>query len=237
MISARKRYLAEFLALVLILYPTGRASAGTPTRQAAAQEQSADAVSAPPEVVEARKVFVANGGGDNYFEMFSGGADRAYATLLQDLKRSGRYTLVDSPKAADVIFEIRAIAPTEAYGNDDVTPNPQLVLRILDPATNALLWTTSANVMVFGLQRRRDREFDSAVGVLVDKLAQTTGQPLNQQQAKAVRANSRWSMEKKILVIGAIVAGGLIGFGAYSATHMSAPAMPAMPSQPSYPFP
>lgn len=41
----------------------------------------------PPQIVQARAVFVSNGGGSNYFEIFTGGPDRGYNTLYRDLER------------------------------------------------------------------------------------------------------------------------------------------------------
>lgn len=234
MISAFKKYLANSLAVVLVLYPTVRASARTPTRSAAAQA-SVPVATAPPQVVKAHTIFIANGGGDNYFNIFSGGSDRAYNTLEADLSQSQQYRIVDSPRDADVIFEIHAIAPVTGSG-DNAGPDPQLVLRVLDSATNTLLWTTTANVQDFGTKARRDRGFDQSVAVLLDKLAQATGQPLSPQQTKAVASNAHMSTAMKVLLIGGVAAGAtMLGIILYRVTHPPTLATPSLPAQPAFP--
>jgi hypothetical protein len=167
--------------------------------------------------------------------MFTGGPDRAYNTFYGEIERANRYQLVSSPAQADLIFEIGAVAPAVYGGHDTVDYNPQLVLSIRDPRTSAVLWTTRANVRVFGRQKSRDRQFDQCVAVLIDKLGQVTGQPLSAEQAKAVRDNSRIPTGAKVfLFVGLAAAAAFGAYGAYRVTHP--PAMPAL-TQPTTPFP
>ena len=187
----------------------------------------------PPQIINARAVFVSNGGGSNYFEIFAGGPDRGYNTLYADLERSQQYQLVGSPSEADLIFEIRSIAPTSAVGTEDVVANPQLILNIRDPRTQALLWTTSANVRVFGTQKRRDRQFDESVAVLLDKFEQVAGRPLTPAQTKAIHSNSHMPSAAKMFLavsIGAAVA--LTAYGAYRVSHPPTLKPPPVPSLP-----
>jgi hypothetical protein len=158
--------------------------------------------------------------------MFTGGPDRAYNSLYNDLRQSSQYQLVSSPSQADLVFEIRAIAPSVNNG-DVVAYNPQLILSIQDPQTKAILWTTSANVRALGTQKRRDQGFDQSMAVLVDKLAQVTGQPLTNEQIKAVRDNSRMSTAAKVFIVVGIAAFvGLTTYGIYRVTHP--PALPPL---------
>lgn len=262
-LSAVRSHVACILALALVLYPAVRASAQTPTlssapsgssspsapqpptspnvqpppsTSAAASPSGPTDATLPPELLNAHKVFIANGGGDNYFELFTGGPNRAYRDLYADLKRSGRYEIVASPRDADVVLEIRAIAPYAGYGDDTGGPNPQLILRVLDPATNTLLWTTTANVRAAGTLKQRNHGFDQSMDVIVDKLDVTTGQSLSTAQMKAIKANSQWSTGEKVLVFGGIAAGiALLAVGLYEVSNR--PQLPTVPQTPQQPFP
>ncbi|HKR26986.1 MAG TPA: hypothetical protein VJS11_06010, partial [Acidobacteriaceae bacterium] len=190
----------------------------------------------PPQVLNARAVFVSNGGGSNYFEIFSGGPDRGYNTLYTDLQRSHEYDLVSAPSQADLIFEIRSVAPAVGTGTDDVSVNPQLILNIRDPRTQAILWTTTANVRVFGTKKRRDRQFDGCVAVLLDKVAQITGRPLSPAQEKAVHSNSHMPSAAKVVIVASIAAAvAMTAYGAYRVSHP--PALPPLTAPTTPPFP
>ena len=115
--------------------------------------------------------------------------------------------------------------------------NPQLILRILDPKTNVLLWTTTANVRAAGTQSLRDKGFDESVAVLVDRVRQLTGEQLNATQVKAIRSNSQMPTSMKILLgVGIGAAVGLTIFGVYKVTHMNTPTLPTLPTCPDPPF-
>lgn len=201
MLSALRKSVAIFLSWALVLTPA-----------LSAQQTNASTAPVPPQLLNAHAVFVSNGGGSNYFDIFDGGPDRAYNTLYAQLKKTGRYELVSSPAQADAIFEIRAIAPAVS-GGDVATYNPQVILSIRDPKTNAVLWTTSANVRAIGTKGRRDRQFDQSVAVLVDKLAQVTGQPLTEAQTKAISSNSRMPTAAKVFIFASI--GAVAAFAAW----------------------
>lgn len=216
MFSALRRLLASVLCFVLVPVPA-----------LLAQQANPAAAPVPPQLLHAHSVFVANGGGSNYFEIFDGGPNRAYNTFYSQLNKTGQYQLVSSPGAADAIFEIRAIAPAVGDGRS-VGYNPQVVLTVRDPRSNAVLWTERANVRVFGTKGRRDREFDQSVAVLVDKLAQVTGQPLTEAQTKAVESNSRMPTAAKVFLVAAIAAGvGMTAYGIYRIENP--PSLPPLP--------
>lgn len=145
------------------------------------------------------------------------------------MKKMGQYELVDSPSQADAIFEIRAIAPA-AGDATDLTFNPQVVLTVRDPKSNATLWTEKANVRAFGTKRHRDRGFDQSVAVLVDELAQVTGQPLTAAQTKAIDSNSKMPKGMKVLIISSVAAATAgISWGIYEGTHQPNMTLPNPP--------
>lgn len=199
------------LALLLVITPVSPA-----------QQPVQNAAPVPPQIASAHTIFVSNGGGSNYFDMLvTGGADRAYNSFYSDLQQSSQYLLVSAPAQADLIFEISAVAPAEYEGKGITSYNPQLILSILDPQTRVVLWTASANVRALGTKKHRDRGFDQSMAVLVDKLAQVTGQTLTAQQAKAVEDNSRWSSTgaKVILVVGIAAVVGMAIYGFHRVEH------------------
>jgi hypothetical protein len=201
-----------------------------------AQQTSSAPGPVPAQIATGHAVFVSNAGGSNYFNLFTGGPDRAYSTFYADLEKTGHYQLVATPSEADLIFEIRAIAPAVDGGHGTIDYNPQLILSIQDPKTRVVLWTTSANVRAIGAQSRRNRQFDASVAVLMDKLGEITGQPLTPQQMKAVNDNSRMSTAGKIFIIaGLALAAGFASYGIYRATHP--PTLPPLPQPTQTPFP
>jgi hypothetical protein len=222
MFDSVRKSLCLALAWFLVVVPTAQAQEST----------SALGAPVPAQILSAHSVFVSNGGGSNFFEMFTGGPDRAYNTLYSILQRSNRYQLVGAPAQADLIFEIRAVAP-EVDAGRDFAYNPQLILSILDPKTSTVLWTTRANVRVLGRQKSRDRQFDQCVAVLVDKLGQVTGQPLSPEQSKAIRDNSVMRMPtaaKVFIFVGIAAAAAFAGYGAYRVTHPPSLSMPTLPA-------
>ena len=226
MFALVRKPLCFTLALFLVVTPALRAKQTTP-----------NSAPIPPQIAAAHTVFVSNGGGSNFFDQFTGGPDRAYNSFYADLQQSNRYQLVDSPLKADLIFEIRSIAPAFEDNSGIVSYNPQLILSIQDPQTRAVLWTTTANVRAIGTQDRRDRGFDQSVGVIVDKLAQLTGQQLTSAQLKAIHSNSHWPTAAKVIVtISIVAAAGLLGYGIYRVTHPPTLTLPTLPAS-TYPFP
>jgi hypothetical protein len=134
----------------------------------------------PAQILAAKKVFVANGGGDEPFSedpLFSGGPDRAYNQFYAAVKTSGQYELVASPSDADLLIEIRFSfsnlprerneTRTENIFGDD--PYDSLFrLEIRDPKTNALLWAFTEHVQWAILQGNRDKNFDQALSRVVN---------------------------------------------------------------------
>ncbi len=205
---------------------------------AAQQTPAEGAAPVPPQVLNAHAVFISNGGGSNYFEIFDGGPNRGYNTFYSELKKTGHYELVSSPAQADVIFEIRSIAPAVSGPHDITDYNPQVILTIRDPKSSAVLWTASANVRAIGTKKHRDKDFDQSVAVLVDELAQVTGEPLTTAQAKAIESNSRMSTAAKVFIITAVAgAAAMTAYGIHMIENPPKLTPPPTPSEPGYPYP
>lgn len=199
----------------------------------------------PPEITSAHTIFISNAGGSTYFNIFTGGPDRAYTQLLAALEKWNHYQIVQSPSQADLIFEIQAIAPAAAAPGNDVPAgyDPQLILRIRDPKSNAILWTTSANVVARGLQKSRDKGFDQSIAVLVDHVRQLTGEQLTSEQQTAIRSNASTHSKAAIALLIAGVAGviimtvvGLHLVHEHENQTLTPPTLPGCPTGPACPI-
>lgn len=141
----------------------------------AAQGKQAEAAPIPTQIAAAKRVFIANGGGDEpSFQdpFFEGGVDRAYNKFYAAMKSTGRHELVGSPAEADLLFNIRFVvppAPVDVTHGNSLTPvyDPQFHLEIRDPKSNALLWAFTEHMQWAILQGNRNKNFDQAIARIV----------------------------------------------------------------------
>ena len=144
----------------------------------ASQSKQLTAAPIPTQIQLAKKIFIANGGGDDPGidePIFSGGVDRSYNQFYAAMKSAGRYELVGSPAEADLLFEIRFLvqpSETKVFKGDTLGPtyDPQFRLEIRDPKTNALLWAFTEHMEWAILQGNRNRNFDQASARIVTDL-------------------------------------------------------------------
>jgi hypothetical protein len=146
----------------------------------AAQTKQIPPAPIPTQISTAKRVFIANGGGDEPGidePIFSGGVDRSYNQFYAAMKSAGRYELVGSPAEADLLFEIRfavKTSTTKVFKGDTIgsSLDPQFRLEIRDPKTNALLWAFTEHMEWAILQGNRNRNFDQASArIVTDVLA------------------------------------------------------------------
>ena len=134
---------------------------------------TAPAAPIPAELLSAKKIFVSNAGADSglFPHPFSGDASRGYNELFAGLRRLGRYELVSSPAQADLVLELRLLAP---YGPKEADkqkggadPLPMFRLVVYDRPSHYVLWTFTGSVDVAFKQQTHDRNFDEAIANLV----------------------------------------------------------------------
>jgi len=138
---------------------------------------TAPAAPVPTQILAAKKVFIANAGGDQPFyeePLFSGGPDRAYNQFYAAMKTWGRYELVGAPADADMLIEILFTMPRieqkVVRGEPVVVPipyDPQFRVVVRDPKSSALLWVFTEHAEWAVLQRNRDKNFDLALAKVV----------------------------------------------------------------------
>jgi hypothetical protein len=138
----------------------------------------------PEQIVTAKKVFVANGGGDeSLFDtpQYRGGPDRLYNEFYAAIKSWGRYELVNAPGDADLVFEIRLtlLQPrrSEVLGDDKPEYDAQFHLSVRDVKTHETLWGLTEHGEMAILQDNRDKNFEQALGGILSELKKIAGPP------------------------------------------------------------
>jgi hypothetical protein len=135
----------------------------------------------PPALLAARNVFISNAGADSglFPEPFSGDENRGYSEFYSSLKSSGAFSIVSDPSEADLVLELRLIAP---YGptnankqNGAADPRPMFRLTVYDRKTHYVLWTVTQSIDLAFLQKTHDRNFDQALSAVVNSLLQVAG--------------------------------------------------------------
>jgi hypothetical protein len=139
--------------------------------------QDTNALSAPipTQLRTAKKIFIANGGVDAIASRWlDGDDDRLYNLVFNSAKSSGRYELVLAPADADLVWDVQFAVPTTASGTEKAGTSPdfypQLRLTIMDPKTHIVLWTVTTGVEKAFRQKTLDKNIETAVGTLMNKL-------------------------------------------------------------------
>ncbi len=148
---------------------------------AALAQQTAPFAPIPPAIASAKTIFLSNAGADAglFPEPFTGDPSRGYDQLYADLKTTGQYELVGDPSQADLVLELRLIAPNGPSRPDKVQgasdPLPQFRLVVYDRRTHYVLWALSQSIDFAFLQKTHDRNFDQALASIVSQFETLTG--------------------------------------------------------------
>jgi hypothetical protein len=136
----------------------------------------------PAQILTAKRVFIANGGGDeSRYEAasYTGGPDRAYNEFYAAMETWGRYELVAAPGDADLIFEIRLtifqIQHERILSDDDPALDSQFRVVIRDPKTHETLWGLTEHAQGVVLQGNRDKNFELAMAAVVAEVHRIAG--------------------------------------------------------------
>ena len=126
----------------------------------------------PPQIAAAQKVFISNAGGESFESVidetvFSGGPDRPYNQFYAAMKGWGRYELVSSPADADLVLEISWVLTDTGL---KLPVLGQLRLLVIDPKTHVTLWNLTEYVRGAILLGNRDKNFDRAMTIDVNRL-------------------------------------------------------------------
>lgn len=132
----------------------------------------------PAVITNAKKVFLANGGGSNL----------AYDTFYADMKQWGKYQIVGSPEEADLIVELKywtehdgtAVSSyTNTYtGRTDISSSeivdPQLKITIYDAKSKNSLWSAIDHRQLARREKNREKETIKSAERLVEQLKTRT---------------------------------------------------------------
>jgi hypothetical protein len=137
----------------------------------------------PPAILSAKKIFVSNAGADSglFPHPFSGGTERGYNQFYAGLKGTGQWQLVGDPAQADLVLELRLTAP---YGPSNADkekgasdPLPMFRLVVYDAKSHYVLWALTEAVDPASLQKSHDRNFDEALGEILQDFEDVAGKP------------------------------------------------------------
>jgi hypothetical protein len=199
-----RKLLCFTLALLLASTPLIRAQQTTP------------AAPVPSQIQQAQTIFLTNSGSDPNFPI---DATKAYNDIYAALQTWGRYKLVNTPDQADLVFQLKGIAPiTDVSGNRggvySIT-SPAFQLTILDPKSNIALWTITSPVNVTGKNQVLARWVSVSETNLVSRVKVVADQSLSPDETADLTTVPKYHNARTILIVtgafvGAGVAGGLI---------------------------
>jgi hypothetical protein len=186
------------------------------TVQTARAQQTTPAAPVPSQIQQAQTIFLTNSASDPNFPI---DATKAYNDIYAALQSWGRYKLVNSPDQADLVFQLKDIAPiTDVSGNRggvySVT-SPAFQITIRDPKSSIALWTITSPVNVTGKNQVLARWVSISETNLVSRVKVVAGQPLSPDETADLTTvpkyhNARTAVIILGVVVGAAVAGGLI---------------------------
>lgn len=136
------------------------------------QQRNVAPAPAPPQIAAAQKAFISNAGGESFESVidqtvFNGGPDRPYNQFYASMKEWGRYQIVSSPGDADLVFEISWVLTDTGLR---LPVLGQLRLVVIDPKTHVTLWNLTQYVRGAILLGNRDKNFDQAMTIVVNRL-------------------------------------------------------------------
>ncbi len=128
----------------------------------------------PAIIVNAKKIFLTNGGG----------SDLAYDTFYSEMRKWGKYQIVGSPDEADLIVELsysvehdgtHVWSATNTYTKTTQVFSAQvvdqkLILTIYDAKSKVVLWSTIDHLKLARREKNREKETINSAERLVDKL-------------------------------------------------------------------
>ena len=140
-------------------------------RVVVAQTQPTAEITAAPipiQLLNAKRVFVANGAGDNDpgITKYTYGADGLYNQFYADVKSIGRYDMASSPSDADIVLELKV--DYAIYSHDFTYPKFKVEVR--DPRTNVLLWSFTEPVNGAFLAKTGRKNVSQALAKLADDI-------------------------------------------------------------------
>ena len=182
-----RRAFAFYFGLGCVVLPFGSLFAPVALAQERMTRKNIPEAPLPAAVVHARKVFLLNGQTTSEGLTKNGNA-LAFDTLYADVKRWGKYELVDSPKDADIVIELQYrpySAGSRSFGiynpathtvqsRSVTTPGADFALVIYEAKSKEQLWSVSDACGLARLVKNQQKEVIKSVGRLVEGLKTRT---------------------------------------------------------------
>lgn len=119
----------------------------------------------PAPILNAKTVFIANAADDSTPGVlkYTGGPDVIYNEFYAAVQASGRFQVVESPAAADLVLEIN-------FKGNGVIP-AELELHIIDVKTHVLLWTIREQIPGVFLTKTIKKNIKLTLDRIVDDMS------------------------------------------------------------------
>ena len=204
--------IAVLLAVVFPVRPFAQA-AKLPNTLAAAQAVTQPAPPPPAQIASAHTVFLTKGTDDPNFPIDS---TQSYNDLYAALKAWGHYQLVSAPDQADLVFQLRGVAPIAGVAGTDGTvssyTSPAFQLFIRDPKSNVKLWTITSPVTLAGRNQTFARWVSISETNLVSRIKVLGGQPLSAAETNDLTTFPKYHTGRTaVILVGAVVGAGVGG--------------------------
>ena len=204
--------LCSIALLLFLVFPTHTfaQAAKLPSTLAAAQAVSQPVPPPPAQIASAHTVFLTNGGDDPNFPI---DPTQGYNDIYAALKAWGHYQLVTAPDQADLVFQLRGVAPIAGVagvnGSVSSYTSPAFQLNIRDPKSNVVLWTITSPITLAGRNATFARWVSISETNLVSRIKVLAGQPLSAAETDDLTTFPKVHSGRTALIL----VGAAVGFG------------------------
>ena len=214
------RSIAAILSFAFLLnqfaYAAALPDTQTPTQTAPAAAPQTPApqppAPAPAQIAAAHTIFLNNAGADANFPL---SGEESYNDVYAALQAWNHYQLVSTPAQADLILQLRGIAPiTDIVGDRGGTyslTSPAFQLIFKDRKTGTALWTITSPVTIVGKKEVRDRWTSLAITNLISRIKVLANQPLTATESTDLTTVPKNHYKRNaILIVSGVVAVGAV---------------------------
>lgn len=164
----------------------------------------------PAQVAAAHKIMFTSVGASPNFPLDAG---QIYNDVYADLQSWGYYQLVSTPQEADLIFQLREVAPLSdivgGRGYVYTTHTPAFVLTMIDPKTQVTLWSITSPVYLAGKKDVYAHWIALSEANLISRIKVVAGQQLTDTEQADLVTVPKNHFRRNALIITGVAAGAL----------------------------
>jgi hypothetical protein len=212
---ATKHAFCGIALLLSLVFPVASfaQAAKLPNTLAAAQAVTQPAPPPPAQIASAHTVFLTKGTDDPNFPIDS---TQSYNDIYAALKAWGHYQLVSAPDQADLVFQLRGVAPIAGVAGVNGTvssyTSPAFQLYLRDPKSNVVLWTITSPVTLAGRNQTFARWVSISETNLVSRIKVLDDQPLSAAETNDLTTFPKYHTGRTaVILVGAVVGAGVGG--------------------------